>query len=169
MKRLAFLRILINILFLVCMLIVFFGLPLILIITFSPRSVPFNVNGHAIEASSFELFFLMLVLYLGHCAFTYAIYLFGKTLALFAKKIIFDDKVIAMLDQAGKSFIVAGMLWIIPPFFYRLLAENTLEARLDFTGFGSTIFAISLGLFLMVLSEVFLMAKNIKEENDLTV
>ncbi len=169
MKRLAFLRILINILFLICMLIVFFGLPLILILTFSPKSVPFNFNGHALEASSFELFFLMLVLYLGHCAFTYAIYLFGKTLALFSKKIIFDDKVVVMLDQAGKSFVVAGMLWIIPPFFYRLLAKTAADGHLDFSGFDSTLFVVCLGLFFMVLSEVFLMAKNMKEENDLTV
>ena len=52
-----------------------------------------------------------------------------------------------------------------PLFLYNTLIEGTIE--IDFG--TDSIFIIGLSLFFMVLSDVFRMAKKIKEENDLTV
>ena len=169
MNRIVFLKSLVSLLFLLCMIAVIFGLPLILILAIFPTKVPFNFNGHLLDADHWSIVILLLILYMGHCAFTYGIYLFKQTLVQFSKRKFFDDKVLRALDQAGKAFIVAGMLWVVPPFFYRLLAEQTFDIGIDVSGFGSSLFSFSIGLFFMVLSDVFFMAKQMKEENDLTV
>lgn len=169
MKRLSFLKSIVTLVFAGAMIFVFFGLPLILIMALYPTSVPFNFNGHLLDAGHTEIVLLALVMYAGHCAFTYGLYQFKQTLTLFSKRVFFDVRIVQSLDQTGKSFIVAGMLWVIPPFFYRLLAQQTLEIGIDVSGFGSTLFGLSLGLFFIVLSEVFFNAKLLKEETDLTV
>ena len=167
MKRLPILRSLVQLLFVLCMIGVFFGLPLTLIVIVAPKRIPFDFFGHTIEANNLEVFFLMLAVYLGHCAFTYGIYLLKRTLTLFSKRKFFDPFVIIWTDQLGKAFIAAGMLWIIPPFFYNFLADTRLSDSVS--GFGIPFFSICLGFLFMVLSEVFLMAKKIKEENDFTI
>jgi hypothetical protein len=169
MKRIAFLKTLVHITFILCMIAVFFGLPFILILAFFPTKVPFNFNGHLIDAGRFEIIFLYLMLYAGHCAFTYGVFLFRKTLELFSKRRFFDPAVITNLDQMGKAFIVCAMLWTVPPFFYHLLAHGEFDMEIGFSGFESPFFIFSLGLFFIVLSEVFFNAKQLKEENDLTV
>lgn len=166
MRRLPILKILVNILFAICLILIFFGFPMLLITIVFPTKVPFEFFGKSLNANHFEVVFLMATVLLGHSAFTYAIYLFRKTLDLFSKKKFFHSDVIMLFDQSGKSFIAAGMLWIIPPFFYQLLANNEFNIAFDL---GLPFFAFALGFFFMVLSEVFLIAKAQKEENDLTV
>lgn len=169
MRRLPVLKTLIQLLFILCMIAIFFGVPFLLIVIIMPTKVPFNFNGHSLNAGHFEVAFLVATILAGHCLFTYGIYLLKKTLALFEKKRFFDAGVITFFDQSGKAFIAAGMLWIVPPFFYRLLAENTLEISAEFSGISLPFFVLCFGFFLMVLSEIFLVAKTMKEENDLTV
>ncbi|MBY8963028.1 DUF2975 domain-containing protein [Flavobacterium sp. D11R37] len=169
MQRLSLLRSIVAIVFFFSMLGIIFGLPLILMITIFPTKVPFDFNGYILDADKGEVIFLFAVIYAAHCAFTYGIYLLKKTLALFSKRIFFDLKVIMYLDQTGKCFLVSGLFWIVPPFFYYLLANNELKISIDVDGFASPIFSLAMGFFFIVLSEVFLMAKGIKEDNDLTV
>lgn len=166
MRRLPILKTLVNILFGVCLILIFFGFPLLLITIVFPTEVPFDFFGRSLNANHFEVVFLLATVLLGHSAFTYGIYLFRKTLDLFAKKKFFNAEVITLFDQSGKAFIAAGMLWIVPPFFYQLLANNEFSVGIDL---GVPFFAIALGFFFMVLSEIFLVAKAQKEENDLTV
>jgi hypothetical protein len=169
MKRIALLRTLIHILFILCMIAVFFGLPFILILAFFPTKVPFNFNGHLLDAGHSEIVFLFIVLYAGHCVFTYGLYLLKQTLELFSKRKFFDPAVISNLDRLGKTFIASGLLWVVPPFFYRVLAHGEFDMGIEISGFGSPVFVFSLGLFFMVLSEVFSNAKQLKEENELTI
>jgi hypothetical protein len=138
-------------------------------VAFMPIKIPFLMNGHAVNASKAEIVIIMLALYAGYCSFTYGIYLFRKVLKLFSVRKIFDSNVVIYFEKIGKAFIVSSILWATVPFFYKLYAESKLELGFATDGFGSALFSASLGLFFMVLSEVFLMAKNIKEENDLTV
>jgi len=169
MKRLPILQVLINILFILSLIVVFFGLPFIIAVAFLPGHIPFKINDKPVTDIDTEVILLMCLLYAGYCFFTYAIYLLKQTLFLFSKKVIFDDRVIKFLDQTGKAFLIASVLWIIPPFVFRTISQGHVEAGLGFSGFDSGLFTISLGLFFIVLSEVFLIAKNIKEENDLTL
>jgi len=170
MKRLETLRILIALLFFVSMLGVVFGLPMIIMVALMPDRVPFEIGGNLVShAHLVESVLLFIVLYVGYCSFTYGVYLLKKLLANFSKRVIFDTSNITLLDQIGKSFIVTAMLWAVPPFFYKIYAESRLEIGINFDGFGSPMFIASLGLFFMVLSEVFLMAKGMKEDADLTI
>lgn len=169
MKKLETLRTLVNLLFVVSMFCVIFGLPFILMITLLPGSIPFKIYDEQVTDVTAELVIVMLAIYAGYCIFTYGIYMFKKLLKLFSEKKIFDYRVVVLFDQIGKSFLIAAIVWAVAPFFYKLLAENTLHVKLGFDGFGSAVFSAALGLFFMVLGEVFLMAKNLKEENDLTV
>ena len=169
MKRLPILQTFINILFVASIIVVFLGLPFIITVAFMPGRIPFKINNEPVTDINTEVIILMLLFYTGHCFFTYAIYLFKKTLFMFSKKIIFDDRVIKFLDQTGKAFLVAAVLWLLPPFVFKTISQGHVKIGLGVDGFGSGLFTISLALFFMVLSEVFLMAKTIKEENDLTV
>jgi len=169
MKRLPILQVLVKILFVLCIIVVFFGLPFIISLAFFPGRIPFKINNEPVTNITTEVLLLMLITYVGHCFFTYAIYLFKQTLFLFSKKVIFDHRIIKFLDQTGKALLIAAVLWIIPPFVLKTIYEGNMSLGLSFEGFDSGLYTISLGLFFMVLSEVFLIAKNIKEENDLTV
>ncbi|MFP9097636.1 DUF2975 domain-containing protein [Flavobacterium sp. RHBU_24] len=169
MKRLAFLKTIVTISFILCMVAVIFGLPFILLVVFFPDTVPFKFNGQLDGAGRAQVIFLVSMFYLGHCVFTYGIYKLKATLELFYKKVFFDDRVIAALNLSGKAFIIAAVVWVVPPFFYKVIANGDFEMGIDFSGFGSTFFSLSIGLFFIVLSEVFANAKQLKEENDLTV
>jgi hypothetical protein len=54
----------------------------------------------------------------------------------------------------------------VPSFLYRLLYKSKFEIDLSFSPF---ILTLALGLFFMVLSEVFKIARTAKEENELTI
>jgi len=169
MKRLAFLKTIVTISFILCMIGVFFGLPFILLVALFPDTVPFKFNGQLAGAAGMQAIFLLSIIYAGHCAFSYGIYQLKATLELFYKKIFFDNRIITALNLSGRAFIIAALVWVVPTFFYNVIANGDFEMDLNFSGFGSTFFSLSIGLFFIVLSEVFANAKQLKEENDLTV
>lgn len=64
---------------------------------------------------------------------------------------------------------------LLPPLYplnflhiYNTFHDSKVESLFE-TNFDTALLEISLGLFFMVLSEVFKIAKNLKEENDLTL
>lgn len=168
MKRLALLKTLTSILFVLSLISMFFAVPFILVIAVMPGRIPFKINGTVAESVGAETVLYLLALVAGFAFFIYAIYLFKKILGLFEKKRIFHEDVIKLFDQTGKAILIGYAICAVASFFYTTLVENILEIGLD-TGIDSSIVTIGLGLFFLVLSDVFLMAKNIKEENDLTV
>lgn len=153
--------------FVLCMIGIFFGVPCILMIIFLPGSVPFKINGEPAGAAGAETIVLLFAVAAGFGFFTYALYLFKKVLALFEKKKIFHDDVIKNLNQIGKAIIIGYFIVTVAYIFHQLLTAKPLE--LSTNGITETLLALGLGLFFMVLSEVFLIAKGLKEENDLTV
>lgn len=162
MKRIAFLKTLVTIAFVLCMIAVFFGLPFILMVAVAPNRVPEPLVQKESPAFYYAVF------YVGHLAFTYALFQLKKTLEFFYKKIYFDDRVIQSLALAGKGFIGSAVLLTVLEFVYHLIAEARFEVGIEFS-YNSIFFALVLGLFFLVLSDVFTNAKNLKEENDLTV
>lgn len=162
MKYLAFLKTLVTIGFVLSMVMVFFGLPFILIIAIAPQHVPEPLTTRASPAFFYSVF------YIGHVAFTYALFQFKTTLELFYKKIYFDNRTIRSLSLTGKSFIGAAVLLALLEFLYHIIVEARFEIGVDLS-FESVFFALIVGLFFIVLSEVFANAKQLKEENDLTV
>lgn len=105
---------------------------------------------------------LMMVVYIE----IYSLYLFRKTLRYFQKVQPFHTQVILNFGRIGNLLVYAGIAGIVIMFAIRLILQQKLVI-----GFGVSpyLVAICLGLFFMVLSEVFKVAKHAKEENELTV
>jgi len=96
----------------------------------------------------------------------YCLYLFRKILSHLKNLELFHDYVITKMNTIGNLLTLIAILNAIPLFIYKQDYEN--KINLDF-GMNPIIVAICLGLFFMILSEIFKIAKNAKEENELTV
>lgn len=96
----------------------------------------------------------------------YCFFLFRKTLRYFQKVKPFHDTVINNFHIIGFSLTIIGIIGIILLFCSRIYFKNEFK-----TSFGVTpqLTLACLGLFFMVLSEIFKIAKLAKEENDLTI
>lgn len=127
-----------------------------------------KINGENLKIIDIPSKIMVVVLLTSTYTFAYGIFLMRKLLNAFSNRQIFTEIPIALLNKIGKCFLITSLLTSIPSFIYNATINNNLE--LDFGGgFESFLFTAGLGLFFMVLSEVFQMGKTIKEENDLTV
>ena len=170
MRRLSTLKTIVDILFVFAMIAVVFGLPLILMLIIIPEQVPFKWStpkGIDLEPLSWEYIICMFSSYIGYAFFVYALYLFRKTLDLFRKRVFFDDRVIKYFDQTGKAILIGVMIFFAIAVLLQFTG-NPIEMEISI-GLNDTLITAGLGLFFIVLSDVFAMAKKHKEDNDLTV
>ncbi len=168
MRKLSALRTITYIMFRLSLVIVVFMPAIVFMMIMMPKDVPFKFSGGLLENRDlWEQAICSLMVYIGFVFQVYALYLFDKTLDLFKKKIIFDDAVIKNFDQMGKA-IVIGYFVMCAPVLFLTLTNSPIEINLDFM-FNGSLLILGLGFFFMVLSEVFQKAKNLKEENELTV
>lgn len=166
MKQISFLKILVQLIIVLSGISVFFGVPFVLISCVMPETIPFRINGiPAVEIPLFQKI-LMLVAIGGACCIVYAMILFKKTLELFEKKKVLHEEAIANLNKTGR-FILIGYAIIGLCTIIASLSEGNIS--LNFSFILNSAFAIGLGLFFLVLSKVFRIAKNTKEENNLTL
>ncbi|KAF2518873.1 DUF2975 domain-containing protein [Flavobacterium salilacus subsp. salilacus] len=172
MRRLWLLKSLIDIVYFFAIIGIIFGLPMIFMIAVMPNEVPFDIavskNGEIVEnKTSWEIIVSMFIIYIGYAFQVYAIYLFRKILVLFRKRIIFDVSVIKNFDQMGKAILIGYVTILLPVIFFALTSSHV-EVKLNFM-INDSFLIPGIGLFFIVLSEVFQMAKDMKEENELTV
>ena len=170
MKKLQLLKTLLD-LFWVFLIIALIGMIIfipILLFSSKPIDIPITINGETISVVDLSSKIMLIFLFVSAFCFVYSIYLLRKLLVLFSKRQIFEDAPIILLDTIGKYFVLASLLTGIPAYIYNVMIRN--KAEISFGGaFDSFLFTASLGLFFMVLSEVFKIAKHMKEENELTV
>ena len=167
MKKLALLKTITTIALIISVLVLIFSIPFILMTSFIPASIPFKINGVVAENLDTESVIFLLALVVGYAFYVYALYLFKKILELFEKKKIFHEDVIKNLDQTGKAILIGYLITVVAQFIYSMVTENRFEVELGVD--LETMLVVCGGFFFMVLSEVFLMAKRLKDENDLTV
>jgi hypothetical protein len=115
----------------------------------------------AIAVQIFGLLFIVLAF-----GTIYCVYLFRKTLRYFQKVKPFHNNVIHNFHQIGYLLSGIGLLSSILFFVAQLFFKNEFKINL---GLSPYLMLICFGLFFMVLSEVFKVAKYAKEENDLTI
>lgn len=96
----------------------------------------------------------------------YCLFIFRKTLRYFQQMKPFHSDVIINFYKIGYMLIGVGLGGTFVTFAARLLLKGEFKISLGLT---PHIILICLGLFFMVLSEVFKVAKQAKEENELTV
>lgn len=109
----------------------------------------------------YTLLFTIIAL-LGVCC----VFLFRKSLRYFQKNKPFDLAVIELYNRIGKILIITGLGAAMLFFIIRIFMLSEIKINL---GISPYIIVTCLGLFFMVLSETFLIAKTVKEENDLTI
>ena len=109
----------------------------------------------------FVLFFVALILVAMYC-----FYLFRKALRYYQKRKPFDDFVIHTYHKIGKLLVITSILGGISSFAFNLIFKSELMLNIGFTPY---FFGACLGLFFMVLSETFIVAKKSKEDSDLTI
>ncbi|MFK7832919.1 MAG: DUF2975 domain-containing protein [Winogradskyella sp.] len=109
--------------------------------------------------------FVLVGIALGFVTF-YCVYLFRKTLRYFQKVKPFHIDVIYNFYKIGYLLTGIGITASIWLFLARLFFKSELKLKL---GLSPYLILICLGLFFMILSEVFKVAKHAKEENELTV
>lgn len=98
--------------------------------------------------------------------FVYALYYFKKLLANFKGKLIFETENCQFFHKIGKAILYFSLIL----FLFGFIPKSTQTTTINVTfGFSPSLFIVALGLFFLVLAEVFKMGKQLKEENDLTI
>lgn len=103
---------------------------------------------------------------IAYLTLVYALHLFRKILRYFQKELLFDPYVIKTLNIIGIIFLVTSFIDSGIGFLYKLVQQKSMNLEY---GLNSFIILFTLGLFFMILSEVFKIAKATEEENELTI
>ena len=129
-----------------------------------PLDIPIKINGTILEVVYLKTKVLFGFLCISASLIIYGLFLFRKLLRLFQLKIIFDLEIVSLMKRLGFVIILSALLGGIPNFILEII-KNNISLSL---GLNPFVLLFSLGLFFLVLSEVFTIAKSKKEENDLT-
>ncbi|MFL9843239.1 DUF2975 domain-containing protein [Flavobacterium rhizosphaerae] len=164
MKRLQLLKLIAGIVFTLMCITLFFAYPFIFIVAVMPQQVPFTIGGIPANELDAEHIFMMLAFAVSFSFYTYALYLFKNLLGMFLKKKIFHTDVIKNLLQTGKAILIGYLIYICSGIIYVIIAKSYIGFEIS----GYTLLIPMLGLFFMVLGDVLLTAKTMKE-NDLSV
>jgi len=168
MRKLNILKSILDFLWIVSMPII------IIILIFIPalffvddlKGIPFAINGQDLLAIDFISKIILSLVMISYLILLYCLFLFRKVLRFFQQLKLFDVFVHTTMNKIGLLLIISAFLSGVPSFLYSIIYNNKFEIDLSFSPF---ILTLSLGLFFMVLSEVFKIAKTAKEENELTI
>ena len=169
MKRLHLLKTLVDVFFFFAVISAAAMVIFIPIQFMNSESIPIEIKGQKITTFDLATKMLMVFAMLSGLCFVYAIYLFRKTILHFSKKEIFHPNVITYLNKTGLFIIASTLLINVPLFFFNMSKKQEFAFEIGAGGFDSLLLSISLGLFFMVLAEVFKMSGKLKAENELTV
>jgi hypothetical protein len=167
MRKLVFLKTIVDYVWIMSiiafpLLIVFIGFVLF---SNEPIDVPINITGINIVATTFLGKLGLVVSAVNFGVILYGIYNFKVLLNNFKTKIIFEVVTFKLLDKIGNLVILSASLYLISDLL-GAFSKSTISINL---GFGPFLYLMSLGLFFKVLSEVFIIGKRIKEDNELTI
>lgn len=144
-------------------LIILLAIPYILFVDNS-NYFDIHISGFRIKSIDFPTKILIVTEMLSYLILIYCVYIFGKILEYFQRHKIFDEFVLRNFNKMGVLLVVCSFIMGIPSILYEVFyAENVTIT------FGFTPFLLCMGMFFMILSEIFKISKNMKEENELTV
>ncbi len=136
-----------------------------LLFTGETIDIPIKINGLEVTAVDLKSKIVLVFGVFSYLLIIYGLYYFKKLLYLFQQRKLFVDEVVDYLNRIGYVFVFSALMAGVPSFIYRMM---TRDLKLEIGG-STFLYLMSLGLFFLVLGEVFKIAKNMKEENDLTV
>ena len=164
----------INILKAIVDLLWIFSMPVVLIIigvsftTFFVDLSDLNIELNTINMNQNDLFskILFVVSSLNYLLLIVALYFFRKVLTNFVSVRVFEEVVISSFKKIGNLLTFSGFISLIISIIGKIYFEQ--KVSLEF-GLNQHLVLICLGLFFLVLSEIFKIAKNVKQENELTI
>jgi len=109
---------------------------------------------------------LLVISALNYLLIIAALYFFKKVLNCFVRVKIFEETVISSFKKMGNLLLVSGIISFTISMINKVYFEQKIS--LEF-GLNQHLVIICLGLFFLTLSEIFKVAKNQKQENDLTI
>jgi hypothetical protein len=127
--------------------------------------VPVTLLGNTVDLSLPMGKAVLLVDLINFGVLLVALFYFRKLLTAFAKRLIFERETILLLPKIGNFIIAGSMLYLVADIITKA-SHHKIGIEV---GFGPFLYLLALGLFFNVLSEVFTLAKHLKEENDLTI
>lgn len=169
MRKLQILKALVDFIWIVtCIPGLILLLLFVLFVFFRPDylSVHFDIGNSGANFSDIEVRAMILLFIVLAVISIYCFYLFRKTIRYFQRIKPFHLDVIQNFYKIGYLLIGVGIAGSVLTIVSRLVFKGEFKINLGLTPY---LILVCLGLFFMVLSEVFKVAKHAKEENDLTV
>ncbi len=136
-----------------------------MMISNNPIDFPIKIAGNLIELNTIWNKIELIISLLNFGLILYALYNFKIVLLNFKNKLIFEVENSMFLDKIGNLIIFSSSLYLITELLSSI-SKNNVSIQI---GIGPFLYLMALGLFFKVLSEVFLIGKRIKEENELTI
>lgn len=167
MRKLSILKAIVDYLWVLSMvvfpLIVIFSI--VMVFDSDIIDIPIKTSGKEFILDTIwnKIAFLILTISFGLLLF--ALYKFRKLLQLFKDKKIFEVETALLFNEIGKLIIYYSFIDLFVEFLLKL-SKNEIIINL---GYGSFLSFLSLGLFFVVLGEVFKIGQRIKEQNELTI
>lgn len=168
MQKLSALKTITDILFYLSFIPVIFGIPFLIVFLVAPHMVPFDVNfadENMLKATDGEKALFILLIFICYLFYMYALYVFRQLLGLFKQKIFFSDRISEGFNLIGKLIINGYLTYVIGYFVLSLFTIHDVEINIGL----SILYALGAGYFFIVLGSIFKMAKQMKEENELTI
>ncbi|MHA3789641.1 DUF2975 domain-containing protein [Flavobacterium hauense] len=169
MKRLSILKSFIDILRVLLIAAIVIGMPFCFMLLFAPHIMSrefMDVKASDIPKAEVILITIMIgSLYFG----IYALRLLSNTLVYFRDGYFFETEVGINFNKIGKAIVAGYLISSLPWMVYQIFVTPVIELADPSDWLIDTLSTLALGLFFLVLSEVFQAAKRMKEENDLTV
>ena len=125
-----------------------------------------TINTLDINTNSSFSKILFVISSLNYLLLIVALYFFRKVLTNFVRVRVFEEAVISSFKKIGNLLTFSGFISLIISIIGKIYFEQ--KVSLEF-GLNQHLVLICLGLFFLVLSEIFKIAKNTKQENDLTI
>ena len=171
MKQPVLLKTILDICF-VLLALTFFSAVFIFIITLSygESLYPITVNGNILsEITPYSIFLISAELVIGGLTL-YTVYILRKLIRNFLKGKLYTGFQVATLNLVGQLIIFITLAKGLMNFLGKILFESRVGIDLGMElSFGSFWFILAIGLFFIYLSKIFRNAKELKEENELTV
>ncbi|TYB78879.1 DUF2975 domain-containing protein [Bizionia myxarmorum] len=168
MRKLIILNTIIDFIWILsCIPILILGFGFIIYMFFNPEILEiWQTNGFDSNAPIWIKQFATVIFYGIACGLIFAVFLFRKTLCYFRRKKPFDSYVIESYNTIGKILIGLSLFSMVFMFMMQLVFNSKLVIDL---GVSPYLLLLSLGLFFMVLSESFKIAKHAKNDSELTI
>jgi len=135
----------------------------------SDMDIAIKIRGQEIPNQNAFTKVVVFINVISGLVFLYSIYLLRKVVGLFQKREIFKIEIVRLFNLIGKLIVISSIMSNVSIFIYNMIERNHLGLSLDFGSYDSFLISVSIGLFFMVISEVFKIAMNIKEESELII